>query len=80
MAEILVKAVDSTHADPLKDQRGCYKRGMDGGGACYGKGDELMPLYLAPYVVAGTDAEQFRQRGSDHQLTVDHAIVRANYA
>jgi hypothetical protein len=28
MAEILVKAVDATHPDPVKDQRGCYKRGM----------------------------------------------------
>jgi len=28
MAEILIKAVDATHADPEKDQRGCYKRGM----------------------------------------------------
>ena len=28
MAEILIKAVDATHADPIKDQRGCYKRGM----------------------------------------------------
>jgi len=28
MAQILVKAVDATHADPTKDRRGCYKRGM----------------------------------------------------
>jgi len=28
MAEILIKAVDAVHADPEKDQRGCYKRGM----------------------------------------------------
>lgn len=28
MAEILVKAVSVSHADPTKDQRGCYKRGM----------------------------------------------------
>lgn len=27
MAELLVKAVSVTHADPAKDQRGCYKRG-----------------------------------------------------
>lgn len=27
MAEILIKAVDATHVDPVKDQRGCYKRG-----------------------------------------------------
>lgn len=27
MAELLVKAVDATHADPEKDRRGCYKRG-----------------------------------------------------
>jgi len=27
MAEFLVKAVDSTNRDPIKDQRGCYKRG-----------------------------------------------------
>lgn len=27
MAEIIVKAVDATHADPDQDQRGCYKRG-----------------------------------------------------
>jgi hypothetical protein len=28
MAELLVKAVSVSHADPTKDQRGCYKRGM----------------------------------------------------
>lgn len=28
MAQILVKAVDATHADSEKDRRGCYKRGM----------------------------------------------------
>ena len=27
MAEIIVKAVDATHADPVKDRRGCYKCG-----------------------------------------------------
>lgn len=27
MCEILVKAVDATHRDPIKDTRGCYKRG-----------------------------------------------------
>ena len=27
MAEFLIKAVDAMHADPAKDQRGCYKRG-----------------------------------------------------
>ena len=28
MAEMLVKAVDAIHDDPVKDRRGCYKRGM----------------------------------------------------
>lgn len=28
MAELLVKAVSVSHADPVKDRRGCYKRGM----------------------------------------------------
>ena len=27
MVEILIKAVDATHKDPIKDKRGCYKRG-----------------------------------------------------
>ena len=27
MAEILVKAVSAAHVDPVKDRRGCYKRG-----------------------------------------------------
>jgi hypothetical protein len=27
MCEIIVKAVDVTHSDSVKDQRGCYKRG-----------------------------------------------------
>lgn len=27
MAEVLVKAIDATHPDPVKDARGCYKRG-----------------------------------------------------
>jgi hypothetical protein len=27
VAEILVKAVDATHPDPVKDAHGCYKRG-----------------------------------------------------
>lgn len=28
MAEILVKAISAAYSDPVKDQRGCYKRGM----------------------------------------------------
>lgn len=28
MAELLIKAKDAFNADPVKDQRGCYKRGM----------------------------------------------------
>ena len=28
MAELLIKAVDASNVDPIKDQRGCYKRGM----------------------------------------------------
>ena len=28
MAEILVRVTDSTNSDPIKDRRGCYKRGM----------------------------------------------------
>lgn len=27
MAEFLIKARNATHADPVKDARGCYKRG-----------------------------------------------------
>jgi len=27
MAEFLIMAVDKTHSDPIKDKRGCYKRG-----------------------------------------------------
>lgn len=27
MAELLIKTTDNTHADPVKDRRGCYKRG-----------------------------------------------------
>lgn len=28
MAEILIKASNMTNSDPIKDRRGCYKRGM----------------------------------------------------
>lgn len=27
MAELLIKAIDAVHSDPVKDQRGCYKLG-----------------------------------------------------
>ena len=27
MAEFLIKAIDDTHSDPVKDKRGSYKRG-----------------------------------------------------
>lgn len=27
MAELLIKAIDANHTDPVKDQRGCYKHG-----------------------------------------------------
>jgi len=27
MAEFLIKASDNTHSDPIKDARGCYKKG-----------------------------------------------------
>jgi len=28
MAELLIKAINHTHSDPIKDRRGAYKRGM----------------------------------------------------
>ena len=27
MAELLIKAINASHPDPVKDRRGCYKRG-----------------------------------------------------
>lgn len=27
MAEVLIKAISASHSDPVKDLRGCYKRG-----------------------------------------------------
>ena len=49
MAEILVMAINKTHADPLVDRRGCYKRGYPvvvmPDGHIWG-GDERLPKFV----------------------------------
>ena len=49
MAELLVKAMDSTHADSVKDMRGCYKTGMPvvvmEDGHIWG-GEECLPRFV----------------------------------
>ena len=49
MAEILIKATDSTHPDNVKDQRWCYKRGYPvvvmPDGHLWGR-EERLPLFV----------------------------------
>ncbi len=54
MAELLIRAKDNTHADPVKNQRGSYKRGdivevgpvgWDWGRLCLGPGHPLAARY-----------------------------------
>jgi hypothetical protein len=55
MAEFLIKAVNATHADPLKDQRGCYKRGdivmVQENGFEWGSLEALPPAQGGKFVV-----------------------------
>lgn len=49
MAQILVMAINKTHADPDKDRRGCYKRGYPvvvmSDSHTWGR-DECLPLFV----------------------------------
>lgn len=49
MAELLIKAQDNTHADPVKNERGCYKRGdivdVRPDGFAWGK-EECLPRFV----------------------------------
>jgi len=62
MAEFLIKAADSTHPDPEKNDRGCYKRGdiveVRPDGATYGRLEGL-PNFLK-VKVTGLDYEKAR--------------------
>jgi hypothetical protein len=55
MAEILVKAVDAIHPDPVKDLRGCYKRGdvigVAPNGWAWGALEQLAPVNGGQFVI-----------------------------
>lgn len=50
MCEILIKAIDTSHVDPLKDRIGCYKRGdivgVEEDGYEWGACERLPKFYL----------------------------------
>lgn len=50
MAELLIKAVDAIHVDPVKDQRGSYKRGdvvvVMPDGHVWGKEERLPKFFI----------------------------------
>jgi hypothetical protein len=60
MAEALVKAISATHADPVKDLRGCYKAGdivvVMPDGHVWG-GSEGLPLFWIVKVPGATVAQ-----------------------
>lgn len=43
MCEIIVKAIDVTNPDPVRDRRGCYKKGYPV--AVYPDGTKLLKLF-----------------------------------
>lgn len=73
MAEILIKAIDATHSDPVKDKAGCYKRGMPvvimPDGHPWGK-EERPPLFcVLKFPVIGV--KRLEEYISEHRLAVD---------
>lgn len=63
MAEFLIKAVDATHADPVKDARGCYKRGdivvVMPDGWTWGSAETLPKFVVVK--IPGVDAERAKK-------------------
>lgn len=63
MAEILIKAVDATHPDPVKDKRGCYKKGdpvvVMPNGHNWGNAECLPTFYV--FRIPGLTVEEARQ-------------------
>lgn len=70
MAEILIKAIDESHPDPVKDQRGCYKRGMPcivrPDGHPWGK-EERLPKFVV-IKVPGISVAQLTKYAAEHKV------------
>lgn len=68
MAEFLIKAISATHPDPLKDARGCYKRGdivdVRPDGFKWGK-EERLPKFVI-VKIPGLDAEKVKKYMQPH--------------
>jgi hypothetical protein len=81
MAEILVKAVDATHADPIKDQRGCYKRGMPvvvmPDGHAWGT-EERLPKFVVLKIplISVSQVQKFVQRWETHLVEGQPEIIQ----
>lgn len=85
MAELLIKAIDASHADPTKDARGCYKAGdvvvvMDDGWT-WGV-EEVRPRSqggkFAIVQISGVTAAQVRQYIQMWRRTVSFSVVSSN--
>ena len=65
MCEILVKAVDAAHSEPVKDQRGCYKSGgivaVMPDGHEWGKEECLPKFYVFRLILTLQSLEQAKK-------------------
>ena len=89
MAELLVKAIDATHPDPTKDQRGCWKRGMiveiRPDGCIYGTAETLPTFYKIklplvpmdhPLLLRLTEPQQVQDGFEEDGITPQYTSVR----
>jgi hypothetical protein len=74
MARLLIKAVDSVHADPLTDKQGCYKRGdvvsVQEDSHNWG-GKEGLPTFLQLNIAGIPKASLDYLVSSDNETSVD---------
>jgi hypothetical protein len=74
MAEFLIYAKNNTHKDPIKDSRGCYKRGdivvVMPDGHEWGKEEGLPTFFVLK--IPGVDAEKAKMYISSH---LDNEVI-----
>ena len=80
MAEILIKAVNANHIDPIEDQRGCYKRGnpvvVFPDGHKWGKEEGLPKFFILKITdVSVNVAQEYIQPEYSRILTADGTQV-----
>lgn len=77
--ELLLKAIDATHSDPVKDKKGCYKKGdiveVREENSQYGK-KECLPKFLVVNVLGTMAQWKYLMKP---EINEDEMITRRRY-